>query len=55
LTTVRLISHDGSTLKVKGLDVLDGTPVIDVKPYYPVYDTPHGDLRVPKYIDYLKF
>jgi len=40
---------------VKGLDVLDRTPVIDIKPYYPPYDTPRGEMKVPKYIDYLKF
>jgi len=37
------------------LDVLDGTPVIDIKPYYPVYDKPDGNVRVPGYIDNLAF
>ncbi|RKM63063.1 hypothetical protein D6856_02790 [Butyrivibrio sp. XB500-5] len=23
---------------LKGLDAVDGTPVLDIKPYYPVYD-----------------
>jgi len=50
-----LISHDGLSLKVKGLDVLDGTPVIDIKPYYPPYDTPRGNLLTPEYINRLKF
>jgi tRNA (Thr-GGU) A37 N-methylase len=50
-----LLSRDGTKLHVKGLDVLDGTPVLDIKPYYPPYDTPRGALRTPKYIDYLKF
>lgn len=25
-------------LEVKGLDAIDGTPVLDIKPYYPHYD-----------------
>jgi tRNA (adenine37-N6)-methyltransferase len=52
---VRLLGRKGTSLKVRGLDVLDGTPVIDIKPYYPPYDTPRGELRVPQYIDNLKF
>jgi tRNA (adenine37-N6)-methyltransferase len=55
LTTVRLQDRTGTTLKVKGLDVLDGTPIIDIKPFYPPYDTPRGELKVPQYISKLKF
>jgi tRNA (Thr-GGU) A37 N-methylase len=33
ITTVELIEHKGNKIKVKGLDILDGTPVIDIKPY----------------------
>jgi tRNA (Thr-GGU) A37 N-methylase len=29
---VQLIAIDGTTLKVRGLDCLDGTPLIDLKP-----------------------
>jgi tRNA (Thr-GGU) A37 N-methylase len=50
-----LIARAGTTLKVVGLDVLDGTPVIDIKPYYPPYDVPRGELRVPEYVDRLQF
>ena len=31
--TVRLLQCQGNILKVKGLDAIDGTPVIDIKPY----------------------
>lgn len=34
-TTVRLLSVDGRTLRVRGLDALDGSPVLDIKPYMP--------------------
>ena len=32
-TAVRLIERRGNILRVKGLDALDGTPVLDIKPY----------------------
>jgi tRNA (Thr-GGU) A37 N-methylase len=55
LVVVRLISIEGTTLHVKGLDAIDGTPVIDIKPYYPPYDVPSGEVRVPEWIDRLKY
>lgn len=33
-TIVKLIERTGNTLKVQGLDALDGTPVIDIKPVH---------------------
>ncbi len=33
LTVVELLGRDGPTLHVHGLDMLDGTPVLDLKPY----------------------
>ncbi len=33
VTVVQLLSIDGNLLVVKGLDALDGTPVLDIKPY----------------------
>lgn len=38
VTTVRLLGRDGNELRVRGLDALDGTPVLDLKPYAPVFD-----------------
>ncbi|MCS7365026.1 MAG: tRNA (N6-threonylcarbamoyladenosine(37)-N6)-methyltransferase TrmO [archaeon GB-1867-035] len=35
LTIVRLIRRDGNLLYVSGLDLFDGTPVLDIKPYTP--------------------
>ena len=37
--TVRLLERQGNVLKVEGLDATDGTPVIDIKPYIPGYDS----------------
>ncbi|MFO0692397.1 MAG: tRNA (N6-threonylcarbamoyladenosine(37)-N6)-methyltransferase TrmO [Polyangiales bacterium] len=43
LSAVRLVRVEGSTLVVKGIDFLDGTPVLDVKPYVPYADAfPHA-------------
>ncbi len=33
LTVVQLLRRDGAHLHVRGLDMLDGTPVLDIKPY----------------------
>lgn len=35
LSLVRLIGRDGCTLRIEGVDMLDGTPVLDIKPYIP--------------------
>jgi tRNA-Thr(GGU) m(6)t(6)A37 methyltransferase TsaA len=35
MTVVRLLERRGSTLRVLGLDAIDGTPVVDVKPCFP--------------------
>jgi tRNA (adenine37-N6)-methyltransferase len=33
LTTVELLRREGSSLHLRGIDMLDGTPVLDIKPY----------------------
>jgi tRNA (adenine37-N6)-methyltransferase len=33
LTVVELLRREGTTLYVRGIDMLDGTPVLDIKPY----------------------
>ena len=33
LTVVQLLGRDGPTLRVRGLDMVDGTPILDIKPY----------------------
>jgi len=33
LTVVELLSRHGTTLHVRGIDMLDGTPILDIKPY----------------------
>jgi tRNA-Thr(GGU) m(6)t(6)A37 methyltransferase TsaA len=38
ISTVRLISRQENALTIEGVDVLDGTPLIDIKPYVPDFD-----------------
>ncbi len=38
-TTARLLNREKNVLTVSGLDAIDGTPVIDIKPYLPGYDS----------------
>lgn len=38
LSVVRLTGRNGRTLEVEDVDVLDGTPLIDIKPYVPAFD-----------------
>jgi len=33
LTVVQLLRREGPSLLVRGLDMLDGTPIVDIKPY----------------------
>jgi tRNA-Thr(GGU) m(6)t(6)A37 methyltransferase TsaA len=43
LTVVRLLGRHGRRLRVSGIDMLDGTPVLDIKPY--VAAAPPAGLR----------
>ncbi len=38
LTVVELVAREKNILKVKGLDAIDGTPLLDIKPYIPGVD-----------------
>ena len=38
LSTVALVRIEGRTLHLRGVDLLDGTPVLDIKPYVPYAD-----------------
>ena len=38
ISTVRLIKIDGHLLQVQDLDIVDGTPLLDIKPYIPEFD-----------------
>jgi|TARA_B100001964_G_scaffold171769_1_gene189057 tRNA-Thr(GGU) m(6)t(6)A37 methyltransferase TsaA len=50
ITPVKLLGVDGATITVQELDAIDGTPVLNVKPYMPVFDRVN-EATVPEYID----
>jgi tRNA-Thr(GGU) m(6)t(6)A37 methyltransferase TsaA len=52
ITAVEIVGVDGPLLRVRGLDAIDGTPVLDVKPYVPAFDVRAG-ARVPEWMDRL--
>jgi tRNA-Thr(GGU) m(6)t(6)A37 methyltransferase TsaA len=42
ISTVELRRRDEDKLYVRGLDILDGTPVLDIKPFVPAFDHRDG-------------
>ena len=48
LSLVRLLSVEGNTLHIEDVDLLDGTPVLDIKPVLKGF-LPRGVLREPKW------
>ncbi|MCL4562144.1 MAG: tRNA (N6-threonylcarbamoyladenosine(37)-N6)-methyltransferase TrmO [Chloroflexi bacterium] len=42
LSVVRLVSITANILEIQGVDILDGTPLLDVKPYIPEFDRVDG-------------
>jgi tRNA-Thr(GGU) m(6)t(6)A37 methyltransferase TsaA len=38
LSCVELVAVEGRTLRLRGVDLLDGTPILDIKPYVPYAD-----------------
>lgn len=49
ITTVKLLKRTGNKIVVKGLDILDKTPIIDIKPYWPQYDRAEK-VSIPKWV-----
>ncbi|HEU4760615.1 MAG TPA: tRNA (N6-threonylcarbamoyladenosine(37)-N6)-methyltransferase TrmO [Dehalococcoidia bacterium] len=49
VTAVPLLGVKGNVLRVRGLDAIDGTPVLDIKPYIPYYDS-LPEAKVPPWV-----
>ena len=54
LSTCKLLSIKNNVVQVQGLDVINGTPILDIKPYTPQYDTAHG-VKVPAWVHKLSY
>ena len=49
ISVVRLVRRRRNVLRVRGLDAINGTPVLDIKPYIPRYDAPE-EVRLPEWV-----
>jgi tRNA (adenine37-N6)-methyltransferase len=52
ISTVRLIAIVGSTIEIEVVDMLDGTPLLDIKPYVPAFDD-RDDARIGWFVNRL--
>jgi tRNA-Thr(GGU) m(6)t(6)A37 methyltransferase TsaA len=52
ITAVEIVNVGNDYLEVKGLDAIDGTPILDIKPYYPHYDKIDNP-KIPEWVDRL--
>lgn len=43
ISIVKLIAIEGNTLLIEDVDVVDGTPLLDIKPYVPEFDSRHAE------------
>lgn len=55
ISTVKLLSIENNIIKVKGLDIIDNTPILDIKPYLPDYDNPEGKIKLPEWTKELTY
>lgn len=54
ISTVRLLRRFKNRLKVKGLDIVNDTPILDIKPYALQYDK-INKVKIPRWVDKLVF
>ncbi|SEM82460.1 tRNA-Thr(GGU) m(6)t(6)A37 methyltransferase TsaA [Syntrophus gentianae] len=52
VTTVKIITVKDDYIEVQGLDAINGTPILDIKPYYPHYDKVDAP-KTPEWVDKL--
>jgi tRNA-Thr(GGU) m(6)t(6)A37 methyltransferase TsaA len=52
VTAVEIMEVGDDYLYIRGLDAVDGTPVIDIKPYFPQFDRVEN-ARIPEWVDRL--
>jgi tRNA (Thr-GGU) A37 N-methylase len=48
VTVCQIVKVEGSTVHVAGLDAIDGTPVVDIKPWMVEFG-PRGDIAQPSW------
>ena len=45
LSILKLLKVEGNVLQVENIDILNGTPLLDIKPYVPEFDQQEGEVR----------
>ena len=50
VSTCELLGVDGHDVSVRGLDAIDGSPVLDLKPHVVEMDRPRSEVREPAWI-----
>ncbi|SDM93544.1 tRNA (N6-threonylcarbamoyladenosine(37)-N6)-methyltransferase TrmO [Acetanaerobacterium elongatum] len=50
ITAVEILSVEKNIVTVKGLDAIDGTPILDIKPYFPQFDC-RGNAKTPEWVE----
>lgn len=45
LSVVELVKVEGNIVTIRGVDILDGTPVLDIKPYIENFDKVEGEVK----------
>jgi tRNA-Thr(GGU) m(6)t(6)A37 methyltransferase TsaA len=51
LDRIEKVDKRNVRLHISGIDLVDGTPVLDIKPYVPVYDSIFGEFNVPSWVE----
>jgi tRNA-Thr(GGU) m(6)t(6)A37 methyltransferase TsaA len=49
VTVAPIVALEPTGVRVRGLDAIDGTPIVDLKPYFPQFDSAPG-ARVPDWV-----
>jgi tRNA-Thr(GGU) m(6)t(6)A37 methyltransferase TsaA len=49
VTAVEIVEVTDNSVKVRALDAIDGTPILDIKPYVPLYD--RRDATIPVWLE----
>ena len=49
VSTCSILGVSGTAVRVRGLDAIDGTPVLDIKPFFRDFE-PRGDVREPEWV-----
>ena len=54
ISTVKILDIKDNIVTVQGLDVINNTPILDLKPYTPQYDSVN-DAKVPEWVNKLEY